>query len=215
MKFSKLYRNFFRVVTTESRKLERKECAYRRRRRRLLRRIVHLYGPAALPDPWSSPPRPRVPAGHPRARAAGAPLHRQQYAALGGPPGLLSGTTDPAKAQVEPQCGEAPPAAAAAAPVPPLALPPPPRGPTVAQRSRPRPSQGSRGAPAPAQSPQSALTGMAAVLESLLREELSVAAAVRWIARSAQSSEVTAPTRPQPGLKLLPAGDTAPPVPFL
>uniref|UniRef100_A0A8C9BH85 Codanin 1 n=1 Tax=Phocoena sinus TaxID=42100 RepID=A0A8C9BH85_PHOSS len=30
---------------------------------------------------------------------------------------------------------------------------------------------------------------MAAVLESLLREELSVAAAVRWIARSAQSSE--------------------------
>ncbi|XP_044915413.1 codanin-1 isoform X5 [Felis catus] len=38
---------------------------------------------------------------------------------------------------------------------------------------------------------------MAAVLESLLREEVSVAAAVRWIARSAQSSEVTAPTRPQ------------------
>lgn len=98
MKFSKLYRNFFRVVTIESRKLERKECAYRRRRRHLLRRIVHLYGPAALPDPWSSPPRPRVPAGHPRARAAGASLHRQQYTALGGPPGLLSGTTDPAKA---------------------------------------------------------------------------------------------------------------------
>uniref|UniRef100_A0A8C0JTG8 Codanin 1 n=1 Tax=Canis lupus dingo TaxID=286419 RepID=A0A8C0JTG8_CANLU len=33
---------------------------------------------------------------------------------------------------------------------------------------------------------------MAAVLESLLREEVSVAAAVRWIARSAQSSEAAA-----------------------
>lgn len=45
---------------------------------------------------------------------------------------------------------------------------------------------------------------MAAVLESLLSEELSVAAAVRWIAHSAQSSEVTVPTRPQPGPNLLP-----------
>ncbi|XP_030670082.1 codanin-1 isoform X1 [Nomascus leucogenys] len=38
---------------------------------------------------------------------------------------------------------------------------------------------------------------MAAVLESLLREEVSVAAVVRWIARSTQGSEVTALTRPQ------------------
>lgn len=38
---------------------------------------------------------------------------------------------------------------------------------------------------------------MAAVLESLLREEVPVAAAVRWIARSTPSSEVTVPTRPQ------------------
>ncbi|KAB1277127.1 Codanin-1 [Camelus dromedarius] len=37
---------------------------------------------------------------------------------------------------------------------------------------------------------------MAAVLESLLREELSVAAAVRWIARSAQSSEGAWLTKP-------------------
>lgn len=74
---------------------------------------------------------------------------------------------------------------------------PPPSGPTVALRRKPRPSQAVRGAPAPAQSLRSAPTGMAAVLESLLREEVSVAAAVRWIARSAQSSEVTAPTRLQ------------------
>nr|XP_054523421.1 codanin-1 isoform X4 [Pan troglodytes] len=38
---------------------------------------------------------------------------------------------------------------------------------------------------------------MAAVLESLLREEVSVAAVVRWIARSTPGSEVTAVTRPQ------------------
>ncbi|XP_023051823.2 codanin-1 isoform X1 [Piliocolobus tephrosceles] len=38
---------------------------------------------------------------------------------------------------------------------------------------------------------------MAAVLESLLREEVSVAAVVRWIARSTRGSEVTALTRPQ------------------
>lgn len=50
---------------------------------------------------------------------------------------------------------------------------------------------------------------MAAVLESLLRGEVSVTAAVRWIARSAQSSEVTAPTRP-PGLTRISAGDTTP-----
>lgn len=38
---------------------------------------------------------------------------------------------------------------------------------------------------------------MAAVLELLLREEVPVAAAVRWIARSTPSSEVTVRTRPQ------------------
>lgn len=42
---------------------------------------------------------------------------------------------------------------------------------------------------------------MAAVLESLLREEVPVAAAVRWIARSTPSSEVTVLTRPQAYLK--------------
>uniref|UniRef100_A0A8C5ZYY1 Codanin 1 n=1 Tax=Marmota marmota marmota TaxID=9994 RepID=A0A8C5ZYY1_MARMA len=54
---------------------------------------------------------------------------------------------------------------------------------------------------------------MAAVLESLLREEVSVAAAVRWIARSTQSSEVTAPTAPRADQNWLPAGDTASPIP--
>lgn len=75
--------------------------------------------------------------------------------------------------------------------------PSPSRDPTVVPRRRPRPSLAARGAPAPAQSSQSAPTGMAAVLESLLREEVSVAAVVRWIARSTPGSEVTAVTRPQ------------------
>ena len=134
----------------------------------------------------------------PRARAAGTGPHPSRCGLTLRANCWLPGAAEPAAAE---------PAAALTeglsrtstwgSPGPTPSPAPPPRGPTVAPPRRPRPSQAARGASAPAQSRSSAPTGMAAVLESLLREEVSVAAAVRWIARSAQSSEVTAPTRPQ------------------
>lgn len=139
----------------------------------------HSPGPSVSPDASPSPGRSPLGAGQP-----GSGLEYSGAAAPRSPPGLVVGTAE------RPQ------------PRPSLSLSLSGAKPGGRWRSGARPRSRPSRPPAARlrlrlRTRLGAPTGMAAVLESLLREEVSVAAMVQWIARRAPSSEVTGSTRPQ------------------
>ena len=145
------------MVTIESRKtLERKECAYRRKYRHLLWRIVHLYRPGRSPGPLVFPAASLSPGRSPSGQGSRGRASPLAVRCTWGTTVPLVGNRGPIRS-LEPKPGRSislpkrrcrrprsrsrsRPGPAPPRPGPALSAPPsPPRGPTVAPRLRPRP----------------------------------------------------------------------------